>query len=193
MEVKGKGVPSQALKRECKFQNYLEALYQNKRDQVEFFAFRSVDHVIKHCRISRQGLTADNDKVFMLGPHATRPLGHWRNALPKCLSVGCAPPSATVDAFGYTLQSGPTPGWDLEVLGEQAEAVMKEARLLAEQRLKEVEKAREAAQEAEVRAFRRFHKDEGEDESTAAPQTPHGVESSVDFGEELAEDWTSLE
>ena len=34
---------------------------------------------MKHCEVMRVGLTADNDKVFVLGPEASRPLGHYRN------------------------------------------------------------------------------------------------------------------
>ena len=195
VEVKGKGVPSKALKRECKFDNYLAALYQNKRDGVEFFAFRSIDHVIKHCKINRQGLTADNDKVFMLGPHASRPLGHWRNVFPECISIGCAPPSATMDAFGYALQSGPIPGWDLEAMGTQAEAVLEAARRIADERLKEQEKAKNAAEQAELEALRRFYKDDDDedDESTEDPLSPVAeLESLADSGWAV-EEWPAAE
>ena len=40
---------------------------------------------MEHRLIKKRGLTGDNDKVFMLGPHVSRPLGHWRNLVPEHL------------------------------------------------------------------------------------------------------------
>ena len=40
---------------------------------------------MEHRLIKKRGLTGGNDKVFMLGPHASRPLGRWRNLVPEHL------------------------------------------------------------------------------------------------------------
>ena len=48
---------------------------------IEFHAMRSSRHHVEHRLIRKRGLTGDNDKVFQLGPSASRPLGHWRNGL----------------------------------------------------------------------------------------------------------------
>ena len=53
----------------------------NIDSSVEFIAMRSSRHQLEHRMIKKRGLTGDNDKVFQLGPHASRPLGHWRNSL----------------------------------------------------------------------------------------------------------------
>ena len=67
------------MKRLYNFEAYKHALLHNKSDKASFFAFRSSNHIAKHCEVMRVGLTADNDKVFVLGPEASRPLGHYRN------------------------------------------------------------------------------------------------------------------
>ena len=79
VSVKGKGIPTPQLKRLYNFEAYKRALFHNKSDKASFFAFRSSNHIVKHCEVMRVGLTADNDKVFVLGPEASRPLGHYRN------------------------------------------------------------------------------------------------------------------
>ena len=94
VEAKGKGVPSRQLKRLCNFEAYRNALFFNEASSLSFFAFRHSKHIIKHCQITRQGLTADNDKVFILNAESSRPLGHKLN---KILS-----------------DSTPTLGWDLQ-------------------------------------------------------------------------------
>ena len=80
VSVKGKGIPSRQLKRLCNYEAYKTALFQNKSEKVSFFAFRSSKHIVKHCDVVRTGLSADNDKVFIVGAEASRPLGHYKNA-----------------------------------------------------------------------------------------------------------------
>ena len=60
----------------------------------------------------RQGISGDNDKVFVLGPEASRPFGHYRNAIEE--------------------DAAPNPEWDLRenlITTEQRE-VLAAARLI---------------------------------------------------------------
>jgi hypothetical protein len=110
--VKGKGIPSRQLKRLYNFEAYKKTLFQNQCEKASFFAFRSSNHIVKHCEVVRQGLTADNDKVFILGPEASRPLGHYRNAL------------------GY--DAAPNNDWDLskDLISAEQREVLEAARLI---------------------------------------------------------------
>ena len=112
VSVKGKGIPSKQLKRLYTFEAYKHALFYNKGEKASFFAFRSCKHIVKHCEVVRQGLTADNDKVFILGPEASRPLGHYRNI----------EESVTTH----------TPNWDLDddLINEEQREIIKAARLI---------------------------------------------------------------
>ena len=55
----------------------------SKADLTAARAMRSINHQVEHRLTRKRGLTGDNDKVFLLGPGASRPLGHWRNSLPE--------------------------------------------------------------------------------------------------------------
>jgi hypothetical protein len=106
--VKGKGIPTKQLKRLRKLEAYKDCLFKNDRENVSFFAFRASKHIVKHCEVVRQGLTADNDKVFILGPEGSRPLGYYLNNQEP---VGA-----------------PRPGWDLD-----ASLITPEQRLILNQ------------------------------------------------------------
>ena len=84
LEIKGKGVPSAVLKENfgCSLDYYKNALLTNKSEVATFRAFRSKDHIIKHCEVTKVALSAENDKVFQLSPTESRPLGHYKNSLP---------------------------------------------------------------------------------------------------------------
>ena len=80
--MKGKGIPSRELKRLQCHNDYVNVLNQPQvNTEVQFKAIRSKRHQVEHRHITKRGLTGDNDKVFVLGPNASRPLGHWRNSL----------------------------------------------------------------------------------------------------------------
>jgi hypothetical protein len=81
VDKKGKGIPNRVLERLYGFEAYKKTLFCNESEKASFFAFRSSNHIVKHCNVVRQGISADNDKVFIVGPEASRPLGHYRNAL----------------------------------------------------------------------------------------------------------------
>ena len=82
--LKAKGIPTRDLKRLHRMEDFLDTVRQPNIDrQVQFRAMRSINHQVEHRVIRKRGLTGDNDKVFLLGPGASRPLGHWRNSLPE--------------------------------------------------------------------------------------------------------------
>ena len=112
VSVKGKGIPSRQLKRLYGFEAYKKALFCNESEKASFFAFRSSKHIVKHCEVVRQGLSADNDKVFMIGPEASRPFGHYRNAMEA--------------------DAAPNPEWDLPsgLIKEEQQEVLIAARLI---------------------------------------------------------------
>ena len=84
--MKAKGIPTNDLKRLHRHNDFLDTMQHPNIDrQVEFRAMRSIHHQMEHRLIKKRGLTGDNDKVFMLGPHVSRPLGHWRNLVPEHL------------------------------------------------------------------------------------------------------------
>jgi hypothetical protein len=112
VSVKGKGIPSRQLKRLYDFDAYKKALFCNESEKASFFAFRSSNHIVKHCEVVRQGLSADNDKVFVIGPEASRPFGHYRNATEP--------------------DAAPNPEWDLSnnLIKEEQQEVLRAARLI---------------------------------------------------------------
>ena len=65
---------------------YKEAMLKNKVAAATFRQFRSTDHVVKHCEVTKVALSPDNDKVFQLSPTESRPLGHYKNKdlVPPC-------------------------------------------------------------------------------------------------------------
>jgi len=80
--LKGKGVPQAVLERQYRtVEAYKEAILFNNAAPAEFRSMQSQDHVVQHKVITKSCLTADNDKVFMLSPYASRPLGHFKNNL----------------------------------------------------------------------------------------------------------------
>ena len=80
--LKGKGVPADALVRTYKtLEAYKEAILENNAPPAKCYAMQSKDHIMQHKIVTKACLTADNDKVFLLSPYASRPLGHCRNNL----------------------------------------------------------------------------------------------------------------
>jgi hypothetical protein len=105
MEIKGKGVPTRVLKESfTNLDSYKSAVYSNEEAKAKFCQFRSIDHVVRHCGVSKVALSADNDKVFQVSPQHSRPLGHWRNKEPV----------------------QPCPQWDLEDSGDEAVPLARE-------------------------------------------------------------------
>jgi hypothetical protein len=79
--LKGKGVPTKALERQYKnVEAYKEAILRRNAPPAQFRSIQSRDHIPEHRLITKKCLTADNDKVFLLSPYASRPLGHKQNA-----------------------------------------------------------------------------------------------------------------
>jgi hypothetical protein len=80
----GKGVPKATLKASTTFASYMHALLHPDHDsRVTFQRFASKFHIMEKRRVTKRALVADNDKVFLLGPEKSRPLGHWRNVRPE--------------------------------------------------------------------------------------------------------------
>jgi hypothetical protein len=80
--LKGKGVPTAALKRQHKtVEAYKRAILHNDAEPARFNSTQSSNHVVQHRIMTKSCLTADNDKVFLLSPYASRPLGHHRNSV----------------------------------------------------------------------------------------------------------------
>ena len=105
MEIKGKGVPTNVLKESfTTLDSYKSAVYSNEEAKAKFRQFRSIDHVVRHCGVSKVALSADNDKVFQVSPYHSRPLGHWRDKEPV----------------------QPCPQWDLEDSGDEAVPLARE-------------------------------------------------------------------
>ena len=76
---KGKGIPKKALK-DLMSAQYKKVIYGGGTHDVKFNCMRSQRHEVKHMEVRKTGLASDNGKVFQLGPFASRPLGHFRNA-----------------------------------------------------------------------------------------------------------------
>lgn len=84
LSIKGKGVPGSVLKGQFggTLDYYKDALLKNKVAPATFRQFRSKDHVVMHCEVTKVALSAENDKVFQISPYESRPLGHYRNKEP---------------------------------------------------------------------------------------------------------------
>jgi hypothetical protein len=83
--VAGKGVPTSVLQEQfgTSVEHYKEAVFTSKTSMAKFRQFRSSNHIVMHCEVEKVALSADNDKVFQVSPHKSRPLGHWRNREPE--------------------------------------------------------------------------------------------------------------
>ena len=76
LELKGKGVPTTVLEeRFTTIDAYKSVVLTNKDAKADFRQFRSVDHVVRHCDVSKVALSADNDKVFQVSPYQSHPPG----------------------------------------------------------------------------------------------------------------------
>jgi hypothetical protein len=85
---KGKGIPKNTLATTKTVQSFLDALlHPEVIDKVSFKTLRSVNHVAEKRHMTKRGLTADTDKVYLISPFASRPLGHWRNLTPTAKDV----------------------------------------------------------------------------------------------------------
>jgi hypothetical protein len=84
LEIKGKGVPGSVLKENFgnSIWSYKSVMLSNEAEVATFRQFRSKDHIVKHCEVTKVALSADNDKVFQLSPYESRPLGHYKNKQP---------------------------------------------------------------------------------------------------------------
>jgi hypothetical protein len=84
VDLRHKGVPGTVMREQFgKTTDYFkEAVFKNVTPLARYRQFRSFDHVIKHCDVSKVALTAENDKVFQVTPYLSRPLGHFRNREP---------------------------------------------------------------------------------------------------------------
>jgi hypothetical protein len=84
LEIKGKGVPGDVLEDSfgCTLDYYKKTLLTGKSEVATFRQFRSRDHIVKHCEVTKVALSAENDKVFQLSPQESRPLGHYQNSTP---------------------------------------------------------------------------------------------------------------
>ena len=80
--LKGKGVPTKALEKQYKtVEAYKDAILKLNAAPAQFRSIQSKDHIPQHKIIVKSALTADNDKVFLVGSKASRPLGHYKNRL----------------------------------------------------------------------------------------------------------------
>jgi hypothetical protein len=84
LDLKGKGVPGSVLQEQFgdSIDHHKEAVFKNRTSVARYRQFRSLDHVVKHCDVSKVALSAENDKVFQVSPFCSRPLGHFRNRDP---------------------------------------------------------------------------------------------------------------
>jgi DNA polymerase type B, organellar and viral len=88
LKIAQKGIPDGPVKEHFDtLELYKDTVFTNRRQTVQYNQFRSFDHVVTHCTTSKVALSAENDKVFQISPHQSRPLGHFRNSLevvPPC-------------------------------------------------------------------------------------------------------------
>ena len=80
VEMKGKGIPKNALKKK-RFEDYFRMNFKPIIDYAEFMRIGNHKHKLEHLACRKQGLSSYNDKVFRVSPNESRPLGHWRNVL----------------------------------------------------------------------------------------------------------------
>jgi hypothetical protein len=84
VKMYAKGLPKSVGKKNCGWNDYVRAIYEFAgADRLECRQMRSRDHIMEHILIRKRGITANNLKVFQLGPDKSRPLGHFRNYLPE--------------------------------------------------------------------------------------------------------------
>ena len=80
--LKGKGVPTRALRANATHETYKAMVVNPSVNRVSFRTLRSNKHVIEQLQIERKMLTAYNDKVYAATPTFSRPIGHYRNHAP---------------------------------------------------------------------------------------------------------------
>jgi hypothetical protein len=79
-----KGLPKSVVKKKCGWDTYVKAIYEfGSPERLDCRQMRSRDHIMEHLLIRKRGITANNNKVYQLGPDKSRPLGHFRNYLPE--------------------------------------------------------------------------------------------------------------
>ena len=82
--IKSKGVPGRIMKKEfSRVERFEDTLFKNEVSTASFRRFQSQDHVVRHLEVTKVALSGENDKVFMVSPYASRPLGHWKNRSPE--------------------------------------------------------------------------------------------------------------
>ena len=81
-EMKAKGLPKKMFEKTFGWGDYENAIYLDVVRTLEYRMMRSRRHVNEHLDTCKIGVTSNNDKVFMNGPHNYRCLGHYRNYLP---------------------------------------------------------------------------------------------------------------
>jgi len=82
VKMKAKGLPSRMLEKNFGWEDYENAIFKGVTRNMDYRMMRSRRHVVEHLQTSKIGVTNNNDKVFTLGPHQHRCLGHFRNYLP---------------------------------------------------------------------------------------------------------------
>jgi hypothetical protein len=89
--VKGKGMPNGELKAQFSSADYLNALYHAEAKQASFNRMLRKDLVLQHTTVTKYAIATLNEAVFLLSPHASRPLGHYRNAEERTALLGWEP------------------------------------------------------------------------------------------------------
>ena len=81
LKIAGKGVPGSVLQENygSTIEHFKDAVLKNRVSMATYNQFRSFNHVVKHCTVTKVALSAENDKVFQVSPYESRPLGHVRN------------------------------------------------------------------------------------------------------------------
>jgi hypothetical protein len=86
--IAGKGVPGAVLQREFggNLEHFKDAVFNSQTRTATFNTMRSKHHIVKHCKVTKVVLSAENDKVFQVSPTQSRPLGHRlnREPVPAC-------------------------------------------------------------------------------------------------------------
>jgi len=78
-EMKGKGIPSKALKMTKTYDDYYNMLEAPYKDWIEFKRIGCKRQQLIHFAQCKKGLGCFNDEVFQDSPWHSTPLGHWRN------------------------------------------------------------------------------------------------------------------
>jgi hypothetical protein len=84
-EAKAKGIPYRVVKRFCDRDAYADAIFDRRLPPARhrFNRMQSQRHEMAHISMTKIGITGNNFKVRLTGPNSSRPIGHWRNALPE--------------------------------------------------------------------------------------------------------------